>query len=114
MGAFLDKPKTDKTNDIGKGNVINFGCIFNKESKTQDFKYVVASMQGWRIDMEDAHQVQISLKNEHPFDTWSFFAVFDGHAGSKVAFHSAENLLHTLLDTPDFKKVMLNCYKKNL
>jgi len=91
MGAFLDKPKTDKTNDIGKGN---------------DFKYVVASMQGWRIDMEDAHQVQISLKNEHPFDTWSFFAVFDGHAGSKVAFHSAENLLHTLLDTPDFKKVV--------
>lgn len=62
-------------------------------------------MQGWRIDMEDAHHVQIALKNESPFDSWSFFAVFDGHAGSKVAFHSAENLLQTLLDTPEFKKV---------
>ncbi|KAH7696189.1 Protein phosphatase 2C containing protein [Aphelenchoides avenae] len=91
MGAFLDKPKTDKTNDIGEG---------------PGFRYVVASMQGWRIDMEDAHHVQIAIRNEPPFDNWSFFAVFDGHAGSKVAFHSAENLLLTLLDTPEFKKVV--------
>jgi protein phosphatase 1B len=91
MGAFLDKPKTEKTNDIGEG---------------PDFKYVVASMQGWRIDMEDAHHVEISIRNEPPFDNWSFFAVFDGHAGSKVALHSAANLLRTLLETPEFIKVV--------
>uniref|UniRef100_A0A183C9R4 PPM-type phosphatase domain-containing protein n=1 Tax=Globodera pallida TaxID=36090 RepID=A0A183C9R4_GLOPA len=78
MGAFLDKPKTEKTNDAGVG---------------RDYRYVVASMQGWRIDMEDAHH------------EWSFFAVFDGHAGSKVAFHSAQNLLQTLLATTEFREV---------
>lgn len=90
MGAFLDKPKTEKTNDTGVG---------------RDYRYVVASMQGWRIDMEDAHHVQISIGKDPPFEDWSFFAVFDGHAGSKVAFHSAENLLQTLLETPAFRNV---------
>lgn len=70
-------------------------------------------MQGWRIDMEDAHHVQIAIRNEPPFDNWSFFAVFDGHAGSKVAFHSAENLLLTLLDTPEFKKVRTKFIKRS-
>jgi serine/threonine protein phosphatase PrpC len=59
--------------------------------------------------IQDAHHVQISIKNESPFEDWSFFAVFDGHAGSKVAFHSAQNLLHTLLDTAPFKEV---CYTR--
>ncbi|KAL3083026.1 hypothetical protein niasHS_010828 [Heterodera schachtii] len=90
MGAFLDKPKTEKTNDAGVG---------------RDYKYVVASMQGWRIDMEDAHHVQITIGKESPFEEWSFFAVFDGHAGSKVAFHSAQNLLQTLLNTAEFQAV---------
>ncbi|KAL7073550.1 hypothetical protein ACQ4LE_007528 [Meloidogyne hapla] len=90
MGAFLDKPKTEKTNDIGVG---------------RDYRYVVASMQGWRIDMEDAHHVKISIGKDPPFENWSFFAVFDGHAGSNVAFHSAENLLQTLLETPAFRDV---------
>jgi protein phosphatase 1B len=90
MGAFLDKPKTEKTNFLGHG---------------RDYKYAVASMQGWRIDMEDAHHVEIKVQNSPPFDTWSFFAVFDGHAGSRVAMHSAEHLLQTLLQTEEFKKL---------
>jgi protein phosphatase 1B len=90
MGAFLDKPKTEKTNDDGVGS---------------DFRYVVASMQGWRTDMEDAHRVKVGLGDGEVFKDWSFFAVFDGHAGSKVAFHSAENLLTYLLETQEFKDV---------
>jgi protein phosphatase 1B len=90
MGAFLDKPKTEKTNHLGSG---------------RDFKYAVASMQGWRIDMEDAHHVEIKFQNDPPYDTWSFFAVFDGHAGSKAAMHSAENLMQTFLDTEEFQKL---------
>ena len=55
--------------------------------------------------MEDAHDVAIELQNSPPFDNWSFFAVFDGHAGNRVAQHSAENLLQTLLRTEEFKQV---------
>jgi len=46
MGAFLDKPKTEKLNEKGKGNGLSFG---------------VSSMQGWRMEMEDAHQAVIGL-----------------------------------------------------
>lgn len=62
-------------------------------------------MQGWRIDMEDAHVVEISMSSEPPFLNWSFYAVFDGHAGNKAAQHSAENLLKTLLATSQFAQV---------
>uniref|UniRef100_A0A1I8C142 PPM-type phosphatase domain-containing protein n=1 Tax=Meloidogyne hapla TaxID=6305 RepID=A0A1I8C142_MELHA len=51
MGAFLDKPKTEKTDDIGVG---------------RDYRYVVASMQGWRIVMRDAHHVKISIGDDPP------------------------------------------------
>lgn len=46
MGAFLDKPKTDKHNEYGNGNGLRYG---------------IASMQGWRLEMEDAHQAIIGL-----------------------------------------------------
>ena len=36
---------------------------------------------------------------------WSFFAVFDGHCGSTVSTHCADNLLPTIIDTEDFKKI---------
>jgi serine/threonine protein phosphatase PrpC len=55
--------------------------------------------------MEDAHQVKIGLAETEIFKHWSFFAVFDGHAGSRVALHSAENLLDYLLNTEEFKEV---------
>lgn len=55
--------------------------------------------------MEDAHTVEIQIANNPPFETWSFFAVFDGHAGRRAAFHSAENLLQTILETDEFQKL---------
>ncbi len=91
MGAFLDKPKTEKSNSIGEG---------------QGVRYAVAAMQGWRVDMEDAHVVTIGLGDELPFKEWSFFGVFDGHAGTKVAQHSADHLLQSVLATSQFKQVM--------
>jgi len=66
MGAFLAKPKTEKNCDSGEGNGIKYG---------------LCSMQGWRVDMEDAHTCVVSLG---PMK-WSFFAVFDGHAGKVAA-----------------------------
>uniref|UniRef100_A0A915BBU8 PPM-type phosphatase domain-containing protein n=1 Tax=Parascaris univalens TaxID=6257 RepID=A0A915BBU8_PARUN len=97
MGAFLDKPKTDKE---------------NSEGVAHGARYAVASMQGWRIDMEDAHVVKIPMSDEPPFSEWSFFAVFDGHAGTKAAQHSAENILKTLLATAQFRKVVQKMSEK--
>jgi len=90
MGAFLDKPKTEKHNEDGEGNGLKYG---------------LSSMQGWRVEMEDAHTALPSLGTIGLKD-WSFFAVFDGHAGSKVSKHCAEHLLETICATDDFKKAI--------
>lgn len=86
MGSFLDKPKTEKHNDFGEGNNINFG---------------VSSMQGWRCKMEDSYYARAGLGNN--LQDWSFFAVFDGHAGCKVSEHCAKHLLECIVSTEEFK-----------
>ncbi|KAI1719710.1 protein phosphatase 2C domain-containing protein [Ditylenchus destructor] len=91
MGAFLDHPRTQKTNECGE-----------VKEREQVCRYVTSSMQGWRIDMEDAHRICVSIPE---FPEWSFFAVFDGHAGNKVAFYSASHLLETLMETPQFRQL---------
>ncbi|XP_025074033.1 protein phosphatase 1B-like isoform X4 [Pogonomyrmex barbatus] len=86
MGAFLDTPKTEKCNEHGTGNGLRYG---------------VASMQGWRMEMEDAHRAIPCL--EGGLSDWSYFAVFDGHAGALVSAHSAEHLLECIMQTQEFK-----------
>jgi protein phosphatase 1B len=85
MGAFLDRPKTEKENERGFGNGLRFG---------------LSSMQGWRVEMEDAHSAVIGLP--YGLKDWSFFAVYDGHAGSKVAKYCALNLLEEITSNKDF------------
>ncbi|GMS79031.1 hypothetical protein PENTCL1PPCAC_1206 [Pristionchus entomophagus] len=89
MGAFLDKPKTNKDNDSGVG---------------QGLKYAMASMQGWRVDMEDAHVAELSMGDALPFSRWSFFAVFDGHAGSVAAEYAASIVMETLKESEELQK----------
>ncbi|CAJ0940428.1 unnamed protein product [Ranitomeya imitator] len=86
MGAFLDKPKMEKHNAQGHGNGLRYG---------------LSSMQGWRVEMEDAHTAVIGLPNG--LDGWSFFAVYDGHAGSQVAKYCCEHLLDHITSNQDFK-----------
>ncbi|XP_061915053.1 protein phosphatase 1B isoform X2 [Entelurus aequoreus] len=81
MGAFLDKPKTEKHNSHGEGNGICYG---------------LSSMQGWRVEMEDAHTAALGLPTPGMAD-WSFFAVYDGHAGSKVANYCSKHLLEHII-----------------
>eukprot|EP01123_Difflugia_compressa_P013038 TRINITY_DN5827_c0_g1_i1.p1 TRINITY_DN5827_c0_g1~~TRINITY_DN5827_c0_g1_i1.p1 ORF type:complete len:475 (-),score=83.65 TRINITY_DN5827_c0_g1_i1:83-1507(-) len=69
---ILPKPLTSKT-------LIRCGST--------NYRVGLASMQGWRVDMEDTHAIQTSLPN-HPES--GFFAVYDGHGGSH-----ASNYLHT-------------------
>ncbi|ESN94661.1 hypothetical protein HELRODRAFT_107894 [Helobdella robusta] len=87
MGAFLDKPKTEKHTEKGTGNGLKYG---------------VSSMQGWRVEMEDAHCATIGLPLSQLND-WSFFAVFDGHAGAKVSEYCAKRLLEVIVESNEFK-----------
>lgn len=87
MGAFLDKPKTEKHNEGGVGNQLRYG---------------LCSMQGWRVEMEDAHTAVVSIPHARLKD-WSFFAVFDGHAGARVSAFCAEELLNNIIKNEDFK-----------
>ncbi|VDD78316.1 unnamed protein product [Mesocestoides corti] len=94
MGAFLDKPDTRKSSDSGKGNGISYG---------------VSSMQGWRVEMEDAHAAKTGLPGE--LKSWSYFGVFDGHAGSRVSGLCSTHLLEYILSTPIFKELIASTEK---
>ena len=48
----------------------------------------VADMQGYRLDMEDAHNVELQVEN-HP--NLTYIGVFDGHGGSESALYAAEH-----------------------
>ncbi|KAI9892271.1 MAG: Protein phosphatase 2C 2 [Vezdaea aestivalis] len=85
MGQTLSEPSVDKTSDKDGDDCVAFG---------------VSAMQGWRISMEDAHSAQLDLiysVNEaagatKPEGRLSFFGVYDGHGGSKVAQYTGENM----------------------
>ena len=87
MGAFLDKPKTEKYNESNVGGGLKYG---------------LSSMQGWRIEMEDAHSAVIGIPDQKENVSW--FAVFDGHAGSRVSAHCS----HHLLDCIRYLVLILN------
>ncbi|XP_064484398.1 protein phosphatase 1A-like isoform X2 [Ornithodoros turicata] len=89
MGAFLDKPKVDKHTESGGGNGL---------------RYALASMQGWRVEMEDAHCAVVGLPCG--LQQWSFFAVFDGHAGARVSAHCAQHLLDSIIGTDEFAQTL--------
>lgn len=51
--------------------------------------------------MEDAHYAGTNLGED--FADWSYFAVFDGHAGFKVSEHCGKHLLEAIIHTEEFK-----------
>ncbi len=69
-------------------------------------------MQGWRISMEDAHAAVLDLQaddgQEHkltPADKrLSFFGVYDGHGGDKVAVFAGEHIHQIIAKQEAFKK----------
>ncbi|POM73149.1 Protein phosphatase 2C [Phytophthora palmivora] len=80
MGNFLATPITDKDTEGGEGNGLSFG---------------LATMQGWRTGMEDAHVAQINPDGLPP--GCSLFAVFDGHGGRLAADLAAERITQQLV-----------------
>lgn len=67
-------------------------------------------MQGWRISMEDAHATVLDLQNGSgkvpagPDTRLSFFGVYDGHGGDKVALFAGENVHQIVAKQEAFKK----------
>jgi len=86
MGFVLSKPDT------------------NKKLRGQDCPpYVVygsASMQGWRVSMEDAHTTIANLP--HAPSPSSYFAVYDGHGGRIVSRYASRHVHIELLKSPAF------------
>lgn len=86
MGAFLEKPKTEKYNESKTGAGLRYG---------------LSSMQGWRLEMEDAHSAIIGVPDIGENISW--FAVFDGHAGSRVSYHCSNHLLECIKTCGEFR-----------
>lgn len=73
--------------------------------------YGVSAMQGWRISMEDAHSCVLDLKAEDTSSEESgkdirisYFGVYDGHGGDKVALYTGEHLHNIIAKQDSFKK----------
>ena len=70
-------------------------------------------MQGWRISMEDAHAAILDLQPLEGDEELkpaasdvriSFFGVYDGHGGDKVAIYTGENLHKIVAKQEAFKQ----------
>ncbi|MCJ1299267.1 Protein phosphatase 2C 2 [Hypocenomyce scalaris] len=98
MGQTLSEPIVEKTSDEGQDDRVIYG---------------VSAMQGWRISMEDAHAAVLDLQVEDsgkeykaasPEDRLSFFGVYDGHGGDKVALFAGDNIHKIIAKQEAFKK----------
>lgn len=67
-------------------------------------------MQGWRISMEDAHTTVLDLLQSFPLaakahnSKISFFGVYDGHGGDRVALFAGEHVHRIVAKQEAFKK----------
>ncbi len=89
MGAslvYLDKPNKEIEYEVGENSQIEF---------------VAAGMQGWRLNMEDAHIADLALDEEKKL---SVFGVFDGHGGGEVAQFCRRHFRDILKENDKFKK----------
>jgi protein phosphatase 2C family protein 2/3 len=95
MGQTLSEPVVEKLSESGEDERLIYG---------------LSSMQGWRISMEDAHATVLDLQNQDkprktsPDERLSFFGVYDGHGGERVALFSGENVHKILAKQAAFKE----------
>uniref|UniRef100_A0A182QBY2 protein-serine/threonine phosphatase n=1 Tax=Anopheles farauti TaxID=69004 RepID=A0A182QBY2_9DIPT len=74
MGQSLSEPVTSKETAFCQNDLYKVGS---------------SCMQGWRMHMEDSHTHILSLPDD---PGTSFFAVYDGHGGAKVAEYAGKHL----------------------
>lgn len=86
MGQTLSEPVTTKE---------------TSSCSNKQFKIGSSCMQGWRINMEDAHTEILSLREDK---SAAFFGVYDGHGGARVAQYVGKHLQHKILSQPSWAK----------
>lgn len=72
--------------------------IEHEEGQNQYLKYSCGNMQGWRLNMEDAHVAASTFMGS---DEKTLFGVFDGHGGREVAVFCNNNYEKILTETKD-------------
>ncbi|KPU77732.1 uncharacterized protein Dana_GF24758, isoform B [Drosophila ananassae] len=94
MGQTLSEPVTTKDS----------ACCSNAS-----FRVGSSCMQGWRVEMEDAHTHILSLPDEPQA---SFFAVYDGHGGASVAKFAGKNMHKFVTQRPEYREDTAMALKK--
>lgn len=86
MGQILSQPETEKHPEKGGDKHLAYG---------------LSCMQGWRINMEDAHATILNLGegDKHV----AYFGVYDGHGGEKTAIFTGDRLHGLIEQTEGFK-----------
>lgn len=95
-------------------HILRMLCLQTSDEGQDDrVAYGVSAMQGWRISMEDAHATILDLQainegEEHKpasvADRLSFFAVYDGHGGDKVALFAGQRVHEIIAKQEAFKR----------
>ncbi len=91
MGAslvYLDKPNKEIEFEFGEDDHL---------------EYVAAGMQGWRLNMEDAHIAALNLASTSD-KRLALFGVFDGHGGGEVARWVRLHYTDIVTNNANFKK----------
>lgn len=88
--------------DVRMGQTLSEPITSKESSSLCNTQVKVGSscMQGWRVSMEDSHCTILSMSPEDP--EASYYGVFDGHGGSKVAQYSANHLHRYILARPEY------------
>lgn len=86
MGQTLSEPVTAKETSSCMNDQVKVGA---------------SCMQGWRINMEDAHTHLLSLTEDKDA---AFFAVYDGHGGAKVAQYAGSHVHRKIVMQPSYQK----------
>jgi len=89
----------------GHAEKVSFNKSCTKKELIDDKSFGFGAMQGCRHSMEDYHKHLIPFDSQS-WNDWSFFAIFDGHAGMGTARYAADHLDKKLLDTFDHNNKM--------
>ena len=84
MGQMLSTPVTS---------------VESETHESRQYRIAVGSMQGWRVNMEDAHVVRVGIG---PDQEALMAGVYDGHGGATIAQYVAHNLPARILQHPKF------------
>ncbi|MCJ1475316.1 Protein phosphatase 2C 2 [Lambiella insularis] len=120
--STADNTQYTKHDLFRSGSSGDFVCVLadalavqiSDEGQDDRVAYGVSAMQGWRISMEDAHaavlDLQLGSADDPKFkpasveNRLSFFGVYDGHGGDKVALFAGENVHKIIAQQEAFKK----------